>query len=51
MAYNGKDSQYNSYVKNNRTGTVLYFPVMPSGISETVSANFAQQEIARSIYA
>ena len=45
MPYSGKDSQYNSYVKNNRTGTIIYFPVMPNGISETVTANFAQQDI------
>ena len=45
MNYNGKNSQYNSYVKNNRTGKVMFFPVMPSSISEGISATFAQQDI------
>ena len=41
----GRDSQYVAYIKNNLTGTKIPFPVMPQGISESVSANYTQQDI------
>ena len=41
----GRDDQFISYIVNNNTGTKIKFPVMPSNISESVSANFTQQDI------
>ena len=41
----GRDYQYVAYIKNNLTGTKIPFPVMPQGISESISANFTQQDI------
>lgn len=43
--YGGKVGRYMAYIKNNLTGQMIYFPVMPQGISETISANFTQQDI------
>lgn len=40
-----KDRQYFISIRNNNTGTLIPFPVMPQNISESVSANFSQQEI------
>lgn len=39
---NGK---FTGYIKNNLTGTVIKFPVTPQSVSESVSANFTQQDI------
>lgn len=45
ISYDGKNSQYVSYILNKRTNKKIFFPVMPNGVSETVSANFSQQDI------
>jgi len=36
---------YTFKIKNNNTGTEIEFPVMPQGLSETISSTFNQQEI------
>jgi hypothetical protein len=41
----GRGDRYDSYIVNNNTGTIIYFPVMPYGLSESISANFTQQDI------
>ena len=41
----GDLANFTSYIKNNTTGKMIYFPVTPSGISESISANFTQQDI------
>ena len=40
---NPSDSTFS--IRNNNTGTDIIFPVMPQNVSESVSANFNQQEI------
>jgi len=41
----GRGDLFTSFIVNNNTGTTIYFPVMPNNISESVSANFTQQDI------
>lgn len=41
----GHGERYTCFIRNNITGTIIYFPVMPEGISENQSANFTQQDI------
>ena len=41
----GDGDKFTSYIKNNNTGTKIIFPVTPTGISESISANFTQQDI------
>lgn len=38
-------SQYTCRLKNNLSGKVIIFPVMPQNISESVSTSYTQQEI------
>lgn len=37
--------EYPAYITNHVTGTRIIFPVMPQGISESITANFTQQDI------
>ena len=41
----GNRGEFLSYIRNNNTGKMIYFPVSPSGISESISANFTTQDI------
>ena len=41
----GKDERFTCYIKNNLTGTKIPFPVLPQGVSESISSNFTQQDI------
>ena len=38
-------SEYPCSIRNNNTGLVINFPVTPTGLSETISANFTTQDI------
>lgn len=42
---NGKNERFSCFIRNNITGTIIYFPVTPEGITENQSANFTQQDI------
>lgn len=42
---NQNNNRFYCGVRNNLTGLVIPFPVMPDGISESISANFTQQDI------
>lgn len=37
--------KYTAYIKNNLTNTIIPLVVMPQGLSETIAANFTQQDI------
>ena len=41
----GNSEQYPIYIKNNLTGKKIIIPVMPQNISESINANFTQQDI------
>jgi hypothetical protein len=40
-----ESGKFTSYIRNNLTQTMIKFPVTPTNISESVSANFTQQDI------
>lgn len=41
----GKNEIFVAYIKNDLTGTKIPFPVMPQSISESINANYTQQDI------
>ena len=41
----GNRGEFLTFIRNNNTGKMIYFPVTPTGISENISANFTQQDI------
>lgn len=41
----GNRGEFLTFIRNNNTGKMIYFPVTPTGISEGISANFTQQDI------
>ncbi len=41
----GNRGEFLCYIRNNNTGKMIYFPVSPSGVSESISANFTTQDI------
>lgn len=41
----GNQNEFLCYIRNNNTGRTIIFPVSPSGVSESISANFTQQDI------
>ena len=46
IGYNGDNrNYYTSYIHDNNTGKTIFFPVMPEGIGESISASYSQQEI------
>ena len=45
MNVEGNRGEFLCYIRNNNTGTIIYFPVTPTGVSESISANFTTQDI------
>lgn len=41
----GNQGEFLCFIRNNNTGKIINFPVTPSGVSETISANFTTQDI------